>query len=774
MAWLKAWAQLKALGFKESVVASCQFGSPHRKEFLLLTYMLDAESLQVKCPGGHDHVKIQGSFTKQSAVYTFDLAKHFAWHFYKALRALDLQEEEFRAGGHESALTNDVLSSGAWRTERVWSWREKSHINVLEAKSACEIVKKAAVDYTSCRVVALLDSRVAKGALAKGRSTAVGLQKVCRRSAALQIAADLHMGWLFAPTRLNCADDPTRDVTLRRSSYFSILDFMNQRELQALHSQTWSRPWANWIRLAVLLTCVCSAGAAKEPEASGLSEVFHFPKSLIFGNGLAVAVLVALCLIWILAVGQVTDFGLWIFSCLDLDFGQLDLANTVSISAIAPTDCFGFSFGLSSKLVTLPSPVLDFGVLSGLLSRDVPRVAWIWVVVSGAFAMEASSAADLRRSACRSAGGLQPTRVARKETLEARTRLLDGFGKWLYDTHGVLLSVLLTAKPADPEEITYWLVQYGQQMYLAGRAYGKYAETVNAIAMMRPSIKKQLTGAWDLAFAWLADEPCQHHPALPLSILLALCSLALLWGWPVEASLLAMTWCGIMRIGETLLTTRGDLILPGDSAPGTNFVLVRIRMPKTRGRAARHQAARIDPPDVVTLLTATFASLPEDEKLWKLSAATLRRRFESLLRGVGLPTHSIDGKRPFSLGSLRPGGATFLLLHTEDAELVRHRGRWVTSKVCEIYLQEVLYTTYTEKLQGGVRQTIQTLSAAFPRILQTAVQYLQSGLPTTVWYQCFQAQDNEELGAAGGDDAKYSAAQAKTQATAAENSFRKR
>jgi len=235
---------------------------------------------------------------------------------------------------------------------------------------------------------------------------------------------------------------------------------------------------------------VFSAGAVKEPDASGLSEVFHFPKGIIFGSGIAMSALIAFCFIWIFSVVQVTDFGLWIFSCLDLDFGQLDLANTMSISAFAPTDCFGFPFGLTSQFVALPSPVLDFSVLSGLLSRDVPRVAWICVVVSGAFAMEASSAADLRRSAFRSAGGLQPTRVARKETLEARTRLLDGFGKWLYETHGVLLSVLLTAKPADPEEITYWLVQYGQQM--------------------RPSIKKQLTGAWDLAFAWLAANIMQH------------------------------------------------------------------------------------------------------------------------------------------------------------------------------------------------------------------------------------------------------------------------
>ena len=33
-------------------------------------------------------------------------------------------------------------------------------------------------------------------------------------------------------------------------------------------------------------------------------------------------------------------------------------------------------------------------------------------------------------------------------------------------------------------------------------------------ATARPHIRKQLTGAWDLAFAWLADEPGQHH-ALP-------------------------------------------------------------------------------------------------------------------------------------------------------------------------------------------------------------------------------------------------------------------
>lgn len=101
--------------------------------------------------------------------------------------------------------------------------------------------------------------------------------------------------------------------------------------------------------------------------------------------------------------------------------------------------------------------------------------------------------------------------------------------------------------------------------------------------------------------------------------------------------MLAMTWSGLLRIEESLMASRRDLILPGDAAPGTPFALLRIGMPKTRRRAARHQAARIDPPDIVSLLEATYAAYPRDKKLWPFSSATLRRRFSQLLGEIGLP-----------------------------------------------------------------------------------------------------------------------------------------
>ena len=129
----KAWQRLKEHGFEESVVASCQFGSPHRKEFRFLTYLVDAVGLEVRCPGGHPHVKIEGAITKGTAAYVWELAAHLARFFSKALRrARSLEADESAEQGFESLVVNDLLASAQWKLKKVWAWKRKSHINVLE------------------------------------------------------------------------------------------------------------------------------------------------------------------------------------------------------------------------------------------------------------------------------------------------------------------------------------------------------------------------------------------------------------------------------------------------------------------------------------------------------------------------------------------------------------------------------------------------------------------------------------------------------------------
>lgn len=361
-------------------------------------------------------------------------------------------------------------------------------------------------------------------------------------------------------------------------------------------------------------------------------------------------------------------------------------------------------------------------------------------------AMEPMSAAERKRAEMRSSTSLVASRTVKAETRQGRQKLLEKFSLWLSEFHGIKLFELLSQKPADPEEICKWLVLYGQDMFSSGKSYGAFSETINSVAAYRPMIKKQLSPAWDLAFAWLADEPHAHHPALPLSVMLAMLSTCLLWGWPLEAGIIALTWNGILRIGETLMAQRKDLILPAESMPGVDFVLLNIKSPKTRGRSAKHQSARVDPRDMIDLITAAFGQLAPEAKLWPWSAATLRKRFNLLLSAIGLPSGVNGAGRGFDLGSFRPGGATHLLLVTEDPELCRRRGRWLSSRVMEIYLQEVIATTYVQKLQPATRSKVVQLASAFPKLLRLSMQFLNTAIPPRVWPVLFQAQGVEELG----------------------------
>lgn len=133
--------------------------------------------------------------------------------------------------------------------------------------------------------------------------------------------------------------------------------------------------------------------------------------------------------------------------------------------------------------------------------------------------------------------------------------------------------------------------------------------------MLSDAIRRNLGLACDLAFTWQADEPREHHVAMPVSVLLAVCGLALLWGWPVEAAVFALTWSGLLRIGETIAATRDGLVLPCDAA-GIGFALLRVLQPKARGRVARHQSSRIDPSDIIRLLTDVYKNSSRDSQLW--------------------------------------------------------------------------------------------------------------------------------------------------------------
>ena len=712
MAWLSVWRfLLRQKGFQEAVVASCQFGSIHRKEFRLLTFGIDVNFLQRKCPGGHSHVPIAGAYTKPSAIYVKALAEHFAEAFHRALCRKRREEAlEPKIGGIESVIANDLLRSGVWRTDLQWFWTSPNHINVLESHAFLALLKRKALEEEGQRFSTLIDSRVAKCSLAKGRSSARALGPSLKKAAAVQVGFGLYPSFGYAPTKLNIADDPTREAELRDTSSTCFSDLLPPEVVSSLNILGFSRIAASWVRIVILASLVLPSESYPLDAALSLRGFGFDCWDFCLASSLAVLEF----LNWLL------PFSAWILPVIAL-FSQ-------SWILLCRWPLCAALLGIS---LTRPH-LISFGVRTefhGL--QPLPLV----LMLSGAEAMPLSpvNAEERAKAGKRAETVLQQDRVVRQQTRNRRELLLKDFEAWLVENVQTTLADLVDSHQVDAEHVSDILAAYGRAMFYSGKSYGRYSETINAIAARRPFLKRSLISAWDVAFSWITDEPHVHHPAMPLAVVLAFGGLALLWGWPVEASIILMTWSGILRIGEVFLATRRDLILPCDAVPGIHHALLQIRQPKTRGSHARHQSARIDPQDLVRLLTAVFKRKPREERLWTMSPSTMRKRFTSLQKSLGLPTEKLGRQVPYDLASLRAGGATHLLQRFEDAELVRRRGRWLSAKVCEIYLQEVSVATFAEAVPQPAYERITRISAASSAIVEKATYFLETGLPPEAW-----------------------------------------
>ena len=199
MAWLPFWQFLLQLGFVEAITDSCVFGSIHRKPFRWLGYGLDMASINARCTGGHQHVKIEGQLTKASAIYHPGLADFIADKICAALKLRHAALPEPKPVQIESVVLNDVLMQEGWKTIDDWHWRKPAHINVLESNSLVKLFHHLVQKGGRLRFCALLDSRVAKGAHGKGRSSARALRPSLLRGCALAIAGNLHPAYGFAP-----------------------------------------------------------------------------------------------------------------------------------------------------------------------------------------------------------------------------------------------------------------------------------------------------------------------------------------------------------------------------------------------------------------------------------------------------------------------------------------------------------------------------------------------------------------------------------------------
>ena len=340
---------------------------------------------------------------------------------------------------------------------------------------------------------------------------------------------------------------------------------------------------------------------------------------------------------------------------------------------------------------------------------------------------------DDARKAARAGLELKEGRRVLETTSSIRHRLFEAYVEWLA-VQGKDFDEIFLAKTPDLDLINEELCKFGRWLFYEGKPYYHFSELMNAITSRRPILRRSLQQAWDLAFMWGSFEPVEHHIAMPHQVLVALIASAWCWGWSREAAIFALSFGALLRIGEALQARRGDVLMPEDVDHTVSYVLIRIKEPKTRFRAARHQASKVEQPDLIAIIRIGFAGLGAGDPLWHLSGATLRARFVKLLVALDLPSKAYQVPKPLSLASFRPGGATWLIAECEDVELVKRRGRWASHRVMECYLQEVMASTYLLEVPDEARQKILHAVRIFPSLMVQVMKFKTANIPEATWW----------------------------------------
>ena len=758
MAWMREWRRLLELfGARETHLASCNFGSPHQKEFRLLGVNFNIEELYAPCTRDHDHVKVQGSLTKGTAVYTDLLAKRFADVLAEAIRKKKAREAilDVKTDGLESVLSNACALSAPWKEEKSWKWKKSPHINILEASAYARLIYYAASKFPRTRFAVGLDSNVAMSAIVKGRSPSYSMRPALRRIGAATIAGCLYPSLHFFPTRLNPSDHPTRDTSIPAPS-LNTIDFEDDpARLLSLHQISGLRRFAsNWIRLVFLLMGSSRPWVGSEESwrfstwsfngypyawtSSARRPLLGFDQTLGFpgeGPSIRSSTLHGLCLLSAL-------LGLAFLAL----FIILDFASCFTLRPLCPfsfakqgLNLFVFCLLVVSFVCWSPTPQKRSRCSWAVFCSFLLVLPWHVTAVSGAATLSRTPG-DVKRAELRKEIKLEEGRPVLGKTKEARAKLTEDFDGWLRG-RGTELSELLDPRGIDIDAVNAALEAFGRDLHRSGRPYNHYAETINAISALRPSLRRVLQGAWDLAFTWLREEPPTHHVALPWQALLCLISTAFVWNWPRVAGVIALSWGGITRIGEVFGARRKHLVLPQDLGQTIQYCLLQIQEPKTRFKAARHQVAKLDQPQLLKVIEIAFETLAPEQALWPLSPQTLRKRFQSLVEGVGLHRLPTGCKRGLDLGSLRAGGASWMLMATEDSELVRRRGRWINNKIMEIYIQEAASLQFLPQLPPEVRSAVLQGAALFPTVLQRIYWWFRCGLPEAAWRTMLLEED---------------------------------
>ena len=229
-----------------------------------------------------------------------------------------------------------------------------------------------------------------------------------------------------------------------------------------------------------------------------------------------------------------------------------------------------------------------------------------------------------------------------------------------------------------------------------------------------PHWRGRLAEAWKAHGVWVRATPHRTRVPLDETLLRAMLSIAVFWGWSRTAAALALGFYGLLRPGELCQIRRVHWKLPSEvrGTVGDGVVLAFMRA-KTRYRAARLQSVVLRDSTAILLLESVSRGMPSRQHLVPDGVLGLHRRFNHLLAALG--AHRL----PFSPASLRGGGAVHMLRgHGASLTEIMFAGRWESVRTVSRYLQEGLAAYAVSHLDAVTAAHVSLAAALLQDILR--------------------------------------------------------
>ncbi len=260
------------------------------------------------------------------------------------------------------------------------------------------------------------------------------------------------------------------------------------------------------------------------------------------------------------------------------------------------------------------------------------------------------------------------------------------------------------------------LTAYGRYWYSCGGALYCFRHLLVYGQRVYPSIKGNISDAWNIVAKWEELEPVSHRRPIPLALLQAMVVVALGLKWHRFSAVLLICFHACARPGEVLKAKRAHLVLPCDLGEDSfNSSYLRIEKPKPARRGlGRVQHARIRPGEISDFLHRLLGHLHGSDQIYPGSAGSFRTRWNYILLKLKVPTSC-----KLTPGCMRAGGTVHLYKQGLPILDILWALRLRNIETLQHYLQEISTEITMIDLPVPCRCLILNFAKIFPHFISS-------------------------------------------------------